>query len=114
MKVLMQSREDMNKEDLYYLMVRESKKMQDLAGKTVKIEDWVIAEDIDKETGEPKEIVFIKTDGNTYGSISRTFIESFRTIVECFGATGFKAIKVIEGKSNKGRTFIQCEYVKIS
>lgn len=112
MKILMQSRKDMNKEDLYFLMVRESEKMQTLAGQTVKVDDWVITEDIDKETEEPKQIIFIKSNDVTYGSISKTFIESFKTIVECFGPDGFTHIKVIEGKSNKGRNFIQCEYAK--
>ena len=112
MKILTQSRQDMNKEDLYFLMVRESEKMQTLAGKTVKVDDWVIAEDVDKETGEPKNIIFIKSGDKTYGSISKTFIESFLTIVSCFGTDGFSFIKIIEGKSNKGRTFIQCEYAK--
>lgn len=112
MQVIMKSREDLTKEDLYFLVVRESEKMQNLAGQTIHVDDWVITNDIDKETGEPKQIIFIKSGDTTYGSVSKTFIESFKTIVSCFGNDGFSNIKVIEGKSNKGRTFIQCEYVK--
>lgn len=112
MNILMKSRDDLNKEDLYFLMVRESEKMQTLAGQTVKVDDWVIAEDIDKESGEPKQIIYIKSGDHTYGSISKTFIESFKTILSCFGNDGFSHIKVLEGKSNRGRAFIQCEYAR--
>lgn len=111
MNIIMKSSENLDKEELYFLVAAESKKMQDLKGKTINVKNWVIAEDTDQSTGEIKTILFIRSDDATYASVSKTFIDSFKTVVSCFG-TDFSKIKVNSGKSNKGREFITCEYAK--
>lgn len=110
MTVLQTSREDLTKEDLYFLMVAESKKMADVAGQTINVKDWVLAQD-DKDPENIKTILFVRSDNETYATISNTFIESFQTVVQCF-RSDFTKIKVKSNKSNKGRTFITCEYAK--
>lgn len=110
MKVLAKSREDLSKEDLYFLMVAESKKMQEVAGKTIDVKDWVLAVD-DKDENNLKTILFVRSINETYATISATFIESFKTIVQCFGSD-FSKITVKSDKSKKGREFIFCEYAK--
>ena len=112
MEVVMKSREDLGKEELYFLMVAESQKMQTQANHKILVKDWVLANDIDNETGEIKSILFVRSTDTTYSTISKTFIEAFKTIVQCFGSDGFNAINVKEGTSNKGRKFIYCEYAK--
>jgi hypothetical protein len=57
------------------------------------------------------EIEYELSDDATYATVSKTFIDSFKTVVSCFG-TDFSKIKVNSGRSNKGREFITCEYAK--
>lgn len=111
MNIIMKSSENLDKEELYFLVAAESKKMQDLKGKTINVKNWVIAEDTDQSTGEIKTILFIRSDDATYATVSKTFIDTFKTVVSCFG-TDFSKIKVNSGRSNKGREFITCEYAK--
>lgn len=111
MDIILKSREDLTKEDLYFLVATEAGKMQDLKGQTVTVKDWVIADDVDKSTGEIKTILFVRSSDKRYATVSSTFIESFKTIISCFG-TEFSKIKINSGKSKKGREFLTCEYAK--
>lgn len=111
MNIIMKSREDLNKEDLYFLVATECFKMQDVKDQTIEVKDWVVCEDTDKGTGEIKTILFVRSNDMTYATVSPTFIESFKTIVNCFG-TDFSKISIKSGRSNKGREFLTCEYVR--
>lgn len=107
MNILRKSRETLDKKDLYFLCETETEKMSDVD--EIKVTDWIIGEDVDRKTGEIHKVIVVKTPDNRYfGSNSPTFIESFETIVECFG-DDFHTVEVLH-KKNNSRTFIQARY----
>lgn len=83
------------------------KKIIDLAGRTIHVDQWVIAEDVDGKTGELRNVYYLKTEGEIYASISPTFGRQFNDIVEIFGDV--EDIRIVTGKSKNGREFVTCE-----
>ena len=111
MNILKKSREDLSNKDLYFLLTDKSiKKMQEIAEKTINVVDYVLYEDVRRDTGEISKVLAIKTDNGTYATNSASFIECFEKIVECFG-DDFKTISIMQGTSNRGRKYLQCSYV---
>ena len=111
MNIIKKSREDLSKKDLYFMLTDpEIKKMSDLKDTEINVKDFVEYEDVSKTTGEIYTVISIATDQGTFATNSKTFIECFEKIVECFG-TDFTTIKVFNGTSNKGRKFLQCSYI---
>lgn len=111
MNILKRSREDLTQKDLYFLLTDKSiKKLKEASGKNIDVIDYVIYEDVNRQTGELMKILSIKASDCCYATNSPTFIECFEKIVECFGSD-FKTISVMEEKSNKGRAYLQCSFV---
>lgn len=95
-----------NKKELYLMThTIQSGKMSDLDGQTVEPKEWALYEDVDKTSGEVKEVLTVlMPDGNVYGTISRTFIESF---VDLTSELGERAPFIVcSGTTKAGRTFI--------
>ena len=111
MNIIKKSREDLSNKELYFLLTDpQIQKMGDLENTEINIKDFVEYEDVSKTTGEIYTVISVSTDLGTFATNSKTFIECFERIVECFGSD-FRTIKVFKGTSNKGRKFLQCSYV---
>lgn len=110
MEIIKKSRETLDKKDLYMMLTSKAIKKMSEAPETLKIEDYVIYNDVRRDTGEIQKLISIKSDQGVFASNSITFIECFESIVECFGSD-FKTIKIFKEKSNRGREFLNCTYV---
>lgn len=88
----------------------QTRKVQDAVGSVLPVNAWVRYTDIDATTGEVKEVVVIESEGEIFGTISKTFIREFTDILQAFGDSDL-AIKVVEGTSKAGRKFVSCEIV---
>lgn len=109
MKILEKFPADMNDRDAYRLTKCQSvKKIQDAAGSVLNPTAWVLFEDDDSATGDVKTVLTIEDSGETFGTISATFIREFMDAYKVFGAD-MGAIKVVGGQTKAGRTFVTCE-----
>ena len=111
MQILRQSRANMDKKDKYFMITSpEIKKVQEIKNTKQKILDFIIYEDVNSTTGEIHNVLSIKTESGVYASNSKTLIESFEKIVECFGED-FTTIAINTQRSNKGREFLVAAFV---
>lgn len=112
MKILAANRE-LTKEDQYFLTKsQDTMKMTDAVGSVLDLESWAIYEDENKN-GETVELFALHTeDGDTYATNSQTFISAFRDILDVFDPEEIKKLKIMDGQSKNGRTFITCAYAK--
>jgi hypothetical protein len=88
-----------------------TRKMQDAVDSILKIDAWVLYTDVDSKTGEAKDVLAIESDGEIFGTISKTFLREFTDIVDAFGDDPELSIRVVAGTSKAGRQFITCEIV---
>lgn len=91
---------------LEYKLSHQTRKMSELVGAPLKVEAWINYTDTDFKTGELKEVVSICYDDTAYATISESFVREFKDIVNIFGADDLPELKIVEGKSKAGRTFI--------
>lgn len=98
------------KKDVYRLTHSQStRKMSDAVGSILKVDAWVLYTDIDGVTNEEKEVITIASEGEVFGTISKTFIREFCDIIDAFEDEPELSIRVVSGKTRAGRTFITCE-----
>jgi len=89
----------------------QTRKVQDAVDSVLPVNAWVRYTDIDATTGEAKEVVVLESEGEIFGTISKTFIRKFTDILQAFGDDPDLAIKVVAGTSKAGRKFVSCEIV---
>lgn len=112
MNIIKKSNENLTNKDLYFLLTDKSvKKLSDCAGKTISIIDWVLYEDVRRDTGEVQKVLSIKTSDGTFATNSPSCIESFEKIAECFDKD-FSKISIVKNKSRMGREYLDCSYVE--
>lgn len=101
--------EDLGARDQYKLMKSpEVQKMTEAAGSVLDVAAWMEYETQDETTGETKVVLSIQTsDGEIFGTISKTFIKEFREIVSIFGKN-VGLIKVFQNTSRSGRQYLTC------
>lgn len=98
--------------DKYAAMRNSSKSMQDVEDETIlAIDAWMEYEDTDRETGEVKTLLVIKSEGEQYTTISSTFIREFLEAWDFFADNGeqVKRIAVLHGVTKAGRSYVTCE-----
>lgn len=88
-----------------------TRKVKEAVDSVLPVNSWVRYTDIDTTTGEAKEVVVIESEGEIFGTISKTFIREFTDILQAFGDDDDLAIKVVAGTSKSGREFVSCEIV---
>lgn len=108
MNIIKNYPEDISKRDMFKLTQNSGvKKLSSAAGSTITPEQWVIYEDTDLKTGDLQKILVIEADGETFATVSKTFIDSFERAVDYLG-TDIGPIKVASGTSKGGRDYIDC------
>lgn len=113
MKILKSSPE-LSPVDIYKLTMNpNATKMKEVVGQRLEVAAFAVYEDVDKKTGEPQNILAIKTpEGEVFATNSPTFIEEFEKMVDFFGDHDMRvdSIEVFTGTSKAGRDFISCTY----
>lgn len=91
----------------------ETEKMSEHVGEELPIDKYMVREEERADTGEAVIISSIMSKGKVYATNSATFCREFTGILEMAKSAGEKVntIRISEGKSNKGRTYITCVYV---
>ena len=92
-----------------YMMMEDSKRMIDAEGSVLNVKAWInYVDDAGDHSPEFTEKLVLKTeDGEVFGTISQTFINKFKDMVEHFG-DDIGAIKVFTRQSKQGRTYVTC------
>ena len=101
--------ENLSKKEIYMLSQNPAAiKMKDAPEDGITPVKWLKYEDTNND-GEIKTVLSIMNiNGDVYATISKTFIETFDNIVDCFG-TGLEDVDIIfvrKGVSNAGREYI--------
>lgn len=91
----------------------ETEKMSEHVGEELKIDAYMVREEERVDTGEAVVITSIMSNGKVYATNSATFCREFMGILQMAQSAGEKVntIRISEGKSNKGRTFITCVFI---
>lgn len=92
-------------------------RIKDCAGQRIDVETWCVYEDIDKKSGDTKEILSMMTpEGEVFATNSDTFKNDFKDILSLLESAGMAgmlfSIEVITGKSKAGRDFFTCAFVE--
>ena len=93
------------------------KRIKDCEGQTFEVAKWCEYADIDKKSGEEKNILSMLTpDGEAIATNSATFKEDFFNIVDMLSDSGMSgtvfSLEVITGTSKAGRQFFTCAYTE--
>lgn len=86
-------------------------KMQSAVDSIVEVYAYALYEDVNRKDGTVNEVLTVLTpDGEIFVTVSPTFKEAFLRIADFFCDAGetIPAIKVLQGTSKNGRTFISC------
>ena len=111
---VLESKGNLTAAEQYYLTAAPNiQKMSTVKGQTLDIDKWCIYTDVNERTGEEIELVSVMTpEHEVYATNSKTFIQTFRKIVEIFGTDGFNRITVGSGMSKAGREFVTAIYAE--
>ena len=103
--------QNINKRDMYKLTQNSNvQKLSTIAGSTITPRMWVLYEDDDIKTGENRKVLVINADGETFATVSKTFIDSFEKAVDNLGED-LGEILIASGTSKAGRDYINCEII---
>ena len=86
----------------------ETQKMRDHAGEVIEVADWLIYADANNDGKEVTLLSILTPEGEIFGTNSATFIREFSAIVDLCHQCGTEpaSIKISQGESKSGRTFI--------
>lgn len=92
-------------------------RIKDCTGQRFEVAKWCIYEDLDKKSGETKEILSMMTpEGEVFATNSDTFKSDFESILSLLEGAGMAgtlfSLEVITGKSKAGRDFFTCAFVE--
>lgn len=112
MNIIRTSNKTMSAAELYSMCKSNSiQKLSDAAGQTIEVAAYLFYEDANSD-GEIKTICSIKTpEGEVLATNSPTFVREFGDMIDMFETAGeqVKAIKIVQGTSKGGRSFITCD-----
>lgn len=103
---IIKSSNGLSKQDIYRMSHNTSISAKDLAGSTLDVAAYLYYHDTNSR-GEDVNVLVLKTALDLVSTISGTFAKAFMDIVEAFDLP--VQIRVIVGKTSKGRDFVTCE-----
>ena len=91
----------------------ETERMSNHKDEILSVDQFMIRQEENMQTGEAVTIVSIKSDGTIYATNSGVFVREFTSLVEMAEEANdtIHHIKVIGGKSRNNRDFISCVYI---
>ena len=112
MKILKMYPESMNTRERFMLTAAPNmQKMQSAVDSEMEVAAYALYEDVNRKDGTVNEVLTVMTpDGEIFATVSPTFKEDFFRIADFFCDAGetIPAIKVLQGTSKSGRSFIYC------
>ena len=92
-------------------------RIKDCAGQRFDVAKWCIYEDIDKKSGDTKEILsMMSPEDEVFATNSSTFKNGFNDILSLLESGGMSgmvfSLEVITGTSKAGREFFTCALVE--
>ena len=85
----------------------DQEKMIDHAGETIDMKAWILYDDVNAEGKEQTVLSIIDNEGIVYSTISTTFFDQFRKLVDFMGDDDY-SIKVVTGTTKNGREYVSC------
>lgn len=111
MNILRSYPENISKRDMYKLTQNSGvQKLSEAGGSVITPEQWVLYEDADVKTGEVRKVLVIAAGGETFATVSATFIDNFMKAVDNLGED-LGELMIVSGTSKAGRSYITCEIV---
>jgi len=109
MKIIAKAPEDMSLATLYALTRGQSRPMKEMEGAVLDVVAWALA----AKEGDVQVLSIVDGSGAVYATISATFIDEFRAIVELCAEyqQPLERIGVIGGETKKGRRYITCKMI---
>ena len=103
---------ELTKEEKYFLTkAQDVQKMTEAIDQIVDLKAWAIYTDKDKDGKEVELFAMLTEDDDKFATNSATFIGAFREILDIFEPGEVKRLKIMNGTSKNGRTFVTCAYV---
>lgn len=92
-------------------------RIKDCVGQRLEVAKWCVYEDVDKKSGDTKEILsMMSPEGEVFATNSDTFKSDFNDILSLLESAGMEgdvfSLEVITGKSKAGRDFFTCAFVE--
>ena len=117
MNIIKKSGELSIMEQYQLTMSPKIQRIKDCAGQRFEVAKWCVYEDIDKKSGDTKEILSMMTsEGEVFATTSDTFKNDFKDILSLLESAGMAgtvfSLEVITGKSKVGRDFFTCAFVE--
>lgn len=114
MKIIKSFPENLTMKQAYSLTLNpESRSMKTLEGATFNIEAFALYEDVNAKGDEQEVLAVLTSEGDTFCTISATFMRDFAAIVDMVAYYGADLatvdIEVIGGESKQGRHYISCK-----
>lgn len=106
---ILKANRDLNKIEIYSMTKNPAiKVVKDIPSETeLPVEDWILYEETDDESGETVELLSFKSGNEFYACQSATFKREFFDIVELMDGDPFEIVKM-DGESKAGRAFVTC------
>lgn len=90
---------------------REMKNLKEMAGQTIAVTAWNTSEYTDPDGAVHTVLALELQGGAMYRTEVRSFIESFRDLVECFG-NELPPITIVKKRSRKNNDYIDFEVLE--
>lgn len=117
MNITMKSGELTIMEQYQLTMSPKIRRIKDCVGQRFEVAKWCVYEDIDKKSGDTREILsMMSPEGEVFATNSDTFKNDFKDILYLLESAGMAetvfSLEVITGKSKAGRDFFTCAFVE--
>ncbi len=107
---------DTDKAATLYNMLHGSSRLplKQFDGDVMQLDNYIVYSDVTQEGEVMTCVTMREPDGTTWTTNGPTFVRDFMTIVEACESCGeqLTGIRVVDGKSKKGRTFRTCEMLE--
>lgn len=107
MKILATNKKDLTKQEIYKLTKSAGQNVKDVEG-TFEVDIWALYEETNNAGQDQTVLTILAKGGAKLSTISKTFIDSFKEIVELMEEDPF-AVVIVHGKSKSGRDYVSCE-----
>lgn len=110
---ILKKKNNTDKASTLYNMLHGSSRLalKDFDGDMMELENYIVYTDTNQDGDLMTCVTLREPDGTTWTTNGPTFVRDFQTILEACESCGetLDKIRIVDGKSKKGRTFRTCE-----